>query len=57
MQIQEIKTKKDYAKALKRLKQLWGAKNGTSEGDELNILAFLIDKHEAQNFPIEPPKK
>jgi HTH-type transcriptional regulator/antitoxin HigA len=55
MNIKPIKTKRDYADSLKRLEILWGAKSGTPEGDELDILATLIDNYEQINFPIEAP--
>ena len=55
MNIKPIKTKRDYSEALKRMEILWGAKSGTSEGDELDILATLVDNYEQVNFPIEAP--
>ncbi len=55
MNIKPIRTKKDHADALKRMEVLWGAKSGTLEDDELDILATLIDKYEEINFPIEAP--
>lgn len=55
MNIKPIKTKRDYNEALKRMEVLWGAKSGTPEGDELDILATLIDNYESVHFPIEAP--
>ena len=55
MNIKPIRTKKDYSDALKRLEVVWGAKPGTPEDDELDILATLIDKYEEIHFPIEAP--
>ena len=55
MNIKPIRTKKDYTDALKRMEVLWGAKAGTPEDDELDILATLIDKYEEIHFPIEAP--
>ena len=55
MNIKPIKTKRDYKEALKRMEILWGAKSGTPEGDELDILATLVDNYEQVNFPIEAP--
>jgi HTH-type transcriptional regulator/antitoxin HigA len=57
MAIVEIKTKKDYEKALKRLEVIWGAKEGTTEDEELDLLADLIDKYEEEHFPIEELKE
>ena len=55
MNIHPIKTEKDYKKALKRLEQIFDAKQGTKEGDELEILSILIEKYENENFPIDLP--
>ncbi|MEO5645723.1 MAG: transcriptional regulator [Bacteroidia bacterium] len=53
MTIKPIHTKKDYEHTLKRMEKIWGAKGGTPEGDELDILATLVDKYEEEHFPIE----
>ena len=55
MNIKPIKTKKDYALAIKKLETLFDAKRGTPKGDELELLGILIDKYENDNFPIELP--
>lgn len=55
MNIRPIKTEVDYQQAMTRLEELWGAKSGTLEGDELDILATLIDKYEEEHYPIEAP--
>jgi HTH-type transcriptional regulator/antitoxin HigA len=55
MNIKPIKTRRDYNEALKRMEILWGAKSGTPEGDELDILATLVDNYEQVKFPIEAP--
>ena len=55
MTIKPIKTKKDYQIALNRLEQIFDAKPGTKEGDELEVLGLLIDKYEQEHYPIEYP--
>jgi len=55
MDISPIRNEKDYKKALERLEVIFNAKQGTKEGDELEILAILIDNYESENFPIEMP--
>jgi HTH-type transcriptional regulator/antitoxin HigA len=55
MNIKPIRTKKDYNNTIRRMEILWGAKSGTPEGDELDVLATLADKYESENFPIESP--
>lgn len=55
MNIKPIKTKKDYEQAMLRLEQLFNAKKGTPQGDELEILSLLIEKYEDEYFPIDLP--
>ena len=31
------------------------AQNGTAEGDELDVLATLVDAYEREHFPIDVP--
>lgn len=50
-----IKTEKDYKLALSRLEQILDAKKGTREGDELELLALLIDNYERQKEEIDLP--
>lgn len=55
MKIKIIKTAKDYELCLKRLDKIFDAEPGTKEGDELEILALLIEDYEDRNYPIGPP--
>ena len=55
MKIFPIRNEKDYQKALDRLEDIFDAKKGTDEGDELEILSILIDRYENENFPIGMP--
>lgn len=55
MEIRPIRTKKDYDAALRRLDDLMDASPGTPEGDELDVLATLVDAYENIRFPIEKP--
>jgi len=55
MTIKPIKTKKDYNQALTRLENIFDAKKGSKDGDELEVLSILIDKYENENFPIGLP--
>jgi HTH-type transcriptional regulator / antitoxin HigA len=56
MQIKPIHTEVDYQKALERIEEIFDAKPGTQEGDELEILGILVDEYEKKHFPIEAPK-
>lgn len=55
MEIKPIKTEKDYNQALERLEEIFDAKAGSAEGDELEVLGILIDQYENENFPIGLP--
>ena len=55
MKIKPIKTERDYELALKRLDKIFDAEPGTKDGDELEILALLIEDYENKNYPIDPP--
>lgn len=54
MDIQPIRTDADHEAALERIAALMSAAAGTSEGDELDILATLVEAYEQKHFPIEP---
>lgn len=55
MTLKLIKTENDYQIALARLDEIFDVKSGSSESDEADILALLIDEYENKNFPIEAP--
>ena len=55
MIIRPIKTEDDYNNAISRIEELWGSKKDTPEGDELDILATLIEAYEMKHYPIAPP--
>lgn len=55
MNIHLIKTEENYNQALKRLDEIFDAKKGTEEGDELELLALLIEQYENEHFPIDLP--
>ena len=55
MNIKPIRNKADYQNALERLERIFDAKRDTEEGDELEILAMVVDNYEIENFPIEMP--
>ncbi|WP_410198311.1 hypothetical protein [Aequorivita ciconiae] len=43
MKIKPITNQADYQKALERFEVIFDAKRGTEEGDELEILAMVIE--------------
>lgn len=52
MSIKLINTKEDYQHVLEQFSVLFDAKIGTSESDEADLLAFLVDEYEKNNYPI-----
>ena len=55
MDLKPIKTEADYRSALKRLEEIFDAKLGTTESDELEILGLMVDDYENKHYPIEAP--
>ncbi|MBS1732223.1 MAG: helix-turn-helix domain-containing protein [Bacteroidetes bacterium] len=55
MTLKLLKTKKDYQSALNRLEIIFDSKPGTPQGDELEMLGFLIEKYEQDHYPIDFP--
>ena len=55
MVIHPIKTEEDYSNTMLRIDALMGALPGTEEGDELDVLATLVEAYERDHFPIESP--
>jgi HTH-type transcriptional regulator / antitoxin HigA len=55
MNINLIKNDSDYRAALERVEDLWRALPNSKEGDELDVLATLIEKYEEHQFKIAAP--
>jgi HTH-type transcriptional regulator/antitoxin HigA len=55
MEIEIIKTKKQYHKSLERFEAIMHAKSNTKEGKEAQLLALVIEHYEQKNFIIEAP--
>lgn len=51
--IRPIETDEDLEATLRRVEQIIGAKRGTPEGTELDVLGTLIAAYEREHFPIE----
>ncbi|WP_417734996.1 helix-turn-helix domain-containing protein [Rosistilla oblonga] len=50
-----IKSAAEHDRALARVEELFTAKPGTAEGDELELWLLLIDAYESKEFPIDLP--
>jgi HTH-type transcriptional regulator/antitoxin HigA len=55
MQLKPIKTNTDHGAALKEIERLWGAEEGTTNGDRLEILITLAEAYEEAHFPMDMP--
>ena len=55
MTIRPIRNRSDHESAVKRIQTLMSAKPGTDDGDELDVLATLVDAYEAKHLPVESP--
>ncbi len=52
MDIKPIKSDDDHNAALAEVEALWGAADGTPEGDRLDVLVTLIEAYETKRWPI-----
>ena len=55
MKLQPIRTKSDYAAALREAERLWDAPEKSSEAEQLEVLSLLIEDYERRHFPIDSP--
>jgi HTH-type transcriptional regulator/antitoxin HigA len=55
MHLKPIKTEAEHDAALREIERLWGAKEGTTDGDRLEILTTLVEAYEEANFPMDLP--
>jgi HTH-type transcriptional regulator/antitoxin HigA len=55
MFLRPIKTEADHEEALQEIQNLWGAAEGTPDGDRLEILATLVEAFEEAHFPMDLP--
>lgn len=55
MNIKPIKNDDDLASAVLRMRSLRGAQPNTHEGDEIEILAALVEAYEEKHHDIEAP--
>jgi HTH-type transcriptional regulator/antitoxin HigA len=53
--IKPIVDEESHRKALRRIQELWNARAGSPDQQELDALATLVDAYERRAFPIQPP--
>ena len=55
MDIKPIRTKADHRAALKEIEALMSARQGTPEGERLDVLVTLVEAYERKHFPMDLP--
>ena len=53
--VKPIRSEADYEVAMDEVAILWGAANGTPQGERLEVLATLIDAYEAEHHAMDAP--
>ncbi|MEA2907702.1 MAG: HTH-type transcriptional regulator / antitoxin HigA [Alphaproteobacteria bacterium] len=57
MDIRPIRTDKDHRSALAEIEKLWDARDGTPEGDKLEILVTLVELYEERRWPLRSRRR
>jgi HTH-type transcriptional regulator/antitoxin HigA len=57
MEIQPIRTDKDHKAALAEIEACWGAREGSEQGERLDVLLALVEIYEARRWPTELSKR
>lgn len=55
MEIKPIRTEEDHEAALAEIERLWGAAEGTPEGDRLDVLLTLAEAWEQKHYAMPLP--
>ena len=55
MNLKPIEDDAGHDAALKEIERLWGAAEGTPQGDRLEILTTLVEAYEEARFPMDSP--
>lgn len=55
VEVEPIRTERDYERSLAEVERLWGAPAKTLEGDRLDVLMDLVQAYERKHHPIPPP--
>jgi len=55
MVIKPIRTEADHEAALREIERLWGADEGSLEGERLEVMTTLVDAYEQAHFPMDAP--
>lgn len=53
MKIKNIKSEEQYKAYLSRMNEIFHAEEGTPEGEELDLLALVLEKYENEHYPMD----
>jgi len=53
LDIRPIRTDEEHRAALEDIETLWGAAEGSPEGDRLDVLATLVEAYEDRRWPVD----
>lgn len=53
MDVRPIRTDTDHAAAVREIETLWGAAEGSEDGDRLEVLLTLVDAYEDTRWPVD----
>lgn len=57
MELRPIRTDRDHRQALAQVEKLWGAREGTPDGDRLDILVTLVEAYEERRWPFKSRRR
>ena len=55
-EIKQVRTEADYDAALARISELLGSEPYSPEDEELDRISVLVERYEAENYPMEQPE-
>lgn len=56
MEERPIKTDAGHEAALLEIERLWDAREGTADGNRLDILTTMVEAYEEAHFPLNKPE-
>jgi len=56
MDVRPIRTEAEHGAALTEIEALWGAAEGSADGDKLDVLVALVEIYEEKHWPISADK-
>ena len=57
METKPIRNAADHERALNEIEKLWGAAEGSRDGDRLEALITQVDTYEQKRYPMDPSRR